>query len=97
MKTAVPGTRTGGLDEMFPKKRSSGKVCDLRRSAKMARPLFQVVIRVKISKAALIGNHPPSKNLVMFAPKKQSSTDMKNAQVPNATMRDQPQRPLATK
>ena len=63
MNTAVPSTRVGGLAATAAANSSSGNARAVSRSATSRRPVFQVVINVKMSAAITSGSQPPCRIL----------------------------------
>ena len=63
MNTAVPGTRTGGVATITGMKSSSGIARAVSRSATIRRPVFHVVISVKMNAPISSGNQPPCSDL----------------------------------
>ena len=79
MNTAVPGTRSGRRASMPARKSSRGRDSVRRRSFKIFRPFFQVVMTENTRPASSSGSHPPFATLMTFAPKNARSMTRKNA------------------
>ncbi len=79
MKTAVPGTRVGGVAAIAETKSSSGNARAVSRSATRRRPVFHVVIAVKSSSAMNRLTQPPCGSFSRLAPKKETSIAAKRA------------------
>ena len=90
MKTAVPGTRIGGVGVTAAMKSSSGTARAVIRSAMIRRPVFHVVISVKMNVPTMSGNQPPWTIFSRLAPKKARSIDEKHSR----HGRRGPERPL---
>ena len=77
MNTAVPGTRGGFFLATSVRKRSIGSDPACRILVNMLRPVFHVLISVKMKVAIAMVTHPPLAILIAFAAKKARSMKRK--------------------
>jgi hypothetical protein len=71
--TAVPGTRVTPEGSISARKSSMGTSPRRMRSASSRRPVRQVVMKMMIAMATMIGNQPPSGIFATLAAKKDRS------------------------
>src|SRR5215204_5634728 len=79
MKTAVPGTRGGLLLATESRNMSIGNDALFKSLRTIDRPVYHVVISVKIAIARIIGTQPPCVIFNAFEKKKARSIARKNA------------------